>query len=268
MTRTLLCAALFLTACGSRNVASLDGAPDGTPDGPASPDLHNDWKMPPPDHDVVDLPPLPADAPGPVTDAPCTCKPGEVWLRGPCVPTFKLQTCAPTCDPKLPGACGPPTQKCDPWAAAPACMASAAVPACVPGQAMAFPVGTLRIHPTTGIAGTPVGITIQGGDPYIGALMWMLQVGGKPGPTINPAGGCSTKFSFTPPKPGIYPVELGYGGGSSVKSWSLAGFYTASGGSIPPKQAQPGERCGGGTGCVSAKPYSCSCVSSRCVCTK
>ena len=80
---------------------------------------------------------------------------------------------------------------------------------------------------------------------------------------------CSITATFTPPNPGVYAVEVSQYGGQPP--WVLAGFYTASGGSIPPPTIQPGYMCNpnpapGDPACAQTAPYSCSCVAGQCVC--
>ena len=129
---------------------------------------------------------------------------------------------------------------------------------------MGFPPETLRLTPTSGVAGKPVTFSIQGGDFYVGALHWLVSFGDANSGPVNQGGSCTLRGAFTPPKPGVYAVTVGYG----AKGQALAGFYTASGGSGPPKWVQPGFPCGSGNTCASASPYSCSCKQGRCRCSK
>ncbi len=203
----------------------------------------------------------PPDLPGSPDKGSCACRSGEVWRRSACVPTDQLG-CGSACDSSLPNACAP-GQTCDPCAAAPSCQASSCRPACVPVAAMGFPPGALRVSPTTGNAGAAVQLSVQGGEFYIGALWWSVGLGPGERP-VNAAslGRCGLIATVTPSKPGVFPVMVGYG----TNKPSLAGFYTASGGSLPPKTVQPGYPCGGGDVCAEATPFRCQCQSGRCVC--
>lgn len=197
------------------------------------------------------------------------CKPGEVHLISSCVATDKLFTCTPSCDPQLPSSCAAPNTTCESWGGTPCCFCSAAVPACVP-QPNTGPVkGPLRFYPTSGIAGQKVKITVSGAPFYIGALFYNIRMGTEVQPEESAGKTCAIAASFTPPAPGIYVVEVSqYGGGAP---WVLAGFYTASGGSIPQPTIQPGDFCKpnpapGDPACASAPPYACTCLAGRCVC--
>jgi hypothetical protein len=195
---------------------------------------------------------------------PCGCKPGEVWHTHACLP----MGCGPSCDPKVPNACGK-NATCEQWGAWACCICSAAVPACVPKVAPAPIKGPLRMQPTSGIAGQPVKLTIEGSPFYVGALFYYVRMGSQkvmdqPGPKQ-----CTITATLTPPKPGIYAVEVSQYGGQPP--WVLAGFYTASGGSIPMPSVQPGYPCNpkpapGDPTCAQAPPYSCACVAGQCVC--
>ena len=221
-----------------RDLSQAEGAPpDATlPDGPAP------------------------DAPVTHDGGPCQCKSGEVWLRSACVPTVKLG-CGATCQPNTPGSC-PTGWSCDPCAAAPSCTASACRPACVPGMAMGFASGSLRVTPTLGVAGKPVTLTVTGGKFYIGAMFWEVSLGGATQIAGHPSD-CTVTATLTPTKPGLFPVEVRYTNGSKP---ALAGFYLASGGSIPPVSAQPGYPCSPSLKCAQATPYTCACISGRCQC--
>lgn len=218
---------------------------------------------PSPDKTVPDGPPDKTVSDGPpdktaTTDASsCTCKAPQVWLRSACVPTTKLG-CGPTCKP---GGC-PKDHTCDPCAAAPSCTASSCRPACVPGLAMSMSPGSLRVTPTQGVAGKAVTLTVSGGSFYIGAMFWVMHLGSIVA-SVKHIGGCTVQATFIPPKPGLYPVEVRYTNGTKP---TLAGFYLASGGSIPPPTAQPGYPCSASLSCAQAKPYTCSCVKGRCQC--
>lgn len=195
-------------------------------------------------------------------DAGCHCPTGQGWLRGPCVPTGELAQCVPLCDPKAPNSC-PKGQVCDRWAATPFCYSAAALPACVPGPAMGFAPGSLRISPTNGVAGKAVTLTVEGGSFYIGALHWLVSLGNISSGPVTQGGNCQLRATFVPPKPGAYPVLVGYGGKPKI----LAGFFTASGGSAPPNWIQPGYPCGAGDTCATASGYTCACKQGRCACT-
>jgi len=190
----------------------------------------------------------------------CICKPGQVWLFSSCVPTYKLG-CGATCKATDPKSC-PLGWRCDPCAATTSCMGSSCRPACVPETAMGFPPSTLRISPTHGIAGKEVALTVEGGEFYVGAIFWLVQLGKEKPVQVNHGGKCLVVAKVTPPAPGIYPVLVGYGGKPTV----LAGFYLASAGVIPPKTVQPGYPCTSQSTCAQTAPYSCKCVAGRCSC--
>ena len=200
-----------------------------------------------------------------------TCKPGEVYLMSACVPTDKLFTCAPGCDPKDPTSCASwPNTRCEQWGGTPCCICSAVVPACVPEASPPTPiVGPLRIHPTSGTAGQKVTLSIQGAPFYIGALFYNIRMGKETTMEEGASKPCTIAATFTPPNPGIYAVEVSqYGGGGP---WALAGFYTASAGAIGPPTLQPGDFCNmnsapGDPSCAFAPPYNCTCVTGRCRC--
>lgn len=270
LTLTVAFATVLAAGCGSRVAQGGEDAGAGQPDARSSVDGHKlHYDIPPLVDAMVDA--MPVDS-----GAPCFCPtPDEVMLIGSCVPTDKLETCAPTCDPSTPSSCpgNPGEQRCDPSAATPSCVTSSTRPACVPGMGMGFSPGTLRIYPREGNAAQEAKLTISGGSLYIGALWWSARMGPqKPVPlsevTSQP---CRYPVTLRPPGPGIHPVEIAYGaggGGGGGKGWVLAGFYTGSGGSVPPKAAQPGERCSASLPCASAAPYSCACVSGRCQCER
>ena len=251
---------VLLAGCSSRTVSN-DAGMDGPPwtDGPPGVDMIYDRDRGIPDQAT------PRDTFPPDAD-PCYCPPGQVWLRSSCVPTVKLG-CGPTCDPATPGSC-PPGETCDPWAAAPWCMSAAAVPACVPTATTGPITGPLRFSPLTGVAGQSVTITVEGAAFYVGALFYNIRIGSEVKMEMN-VGNCAIKASFTPPSPGAYAVEVSqYGGGSP---WVLAGFYIASGGSIPMPTIQPGYPCPtnpapGDPACIQGGSYSCTCVGGRCQC--
>jgi hypothetical protein len=209
-----------------------------------------------------------------VTDAfaadlgPCGCKPGEVWRSHSCLPTT-LIGCGPGCDPTNPTSC-PANWTCDQWGALACCHCAAAVPACIPkASGPTGPLtGPLRITPTSGIAGQPVKIVVEGAPFYIGALFYMLRMAGEEKMDVGMKE-CSVAATFTPSSPGLYAVEVSQYGGQPP--WVLAGFYLASGGSIPPPSIQPGYPCKspaapGDPACAQAPPYTCQCLSGRCAC--
>jgi hypothetical protein len=196
------------------------------------------------------------------------CKVDEAYLMSHCVATDKLWTCAKKCDPSVPSSCGA-GYTCDQWGGPPCCVCSSIVPACVPQATTGKIVGPLRINPTSGTAGKQVKLIIQGAPFYIGALFYNVRIGTQVMMEESGSGSCSIGATFTPPNPGVYVVEVSqYGGGAP---WVLAGFYTASGGVIPQPTIQPGEFCKtnpapGDPACAAASPYTCTCVSGRCVC--
>lgn len=251
---------ISLTACDERHVSTDTGAPPTDlltdtsdqqvpADGPQTPDK----AVVKPDSKVI------PDKAAPTDVSTCHCKAPQVWLRSACVPTEKLG-CGPTCTP---GSCAK-NETCDTCAAAPSCMASSCRPACVPTMAMGFGGGSLRVSPTQGVAGKAVTLTVTGGAFYIGAMWWTMNLGSIEA-NVQHKGTCTVTATFVPPKPGLYPVEVRYKNGSKP---ALAGFYLASGGSIPPPTAQPGYPCSASLKCAQAKPFSCSCVKGRCKCTK
>jgi hypothetical protein len=199
---------------------------------------------------------------GPVPDIACHCKPSQVWLRGPCVGTDLLGACVVPCNLSDPASC-PADRRCDPWAATDFCHSAVARPACVRGPGLGFPPETLRISPRSGIAGKPLQVRIEGGDYYIGALVWQVAFGSVKPLMLTSGGTCVGVVTFTPPRPGVYPVSVGYGSPGQA----LAGFFTASGGVPPPAWVQPGYPCSASSQCASAAPYSCSCTGGRCRCS-
>lgn len=194
-------------------------------------------------------------------DLPCGCPPTSVWKIGSCVPTTELNTCAKKCS--KPGDCAK-GQLCDHRAASITCDHGYMASACVPGPAMGFAPGALRITPTSGTAGKEADIIVFGGDYYIGALHWIVAVGDHQPKLVSQGNRCELRFKFTPPKPGVYAVTVGYGS----KGQALAGFFTASGGVPAPKWIQPGYPCTGSQTCAQNPPYACSCVKGRCACSK
>lgn len=205
----------------------------------------------------------------PQPDQGCTCPSDKVMTVGACVPTDQLYACVTSCDVKAWESC-PPDQRCDPWAASTSCYSAQALPACVPEPAMGFDSGTLRIAPTSGNAADEVTVSIEGGSFYVGALSWFARVAGGEGVFLDGAEGgpCRAKFTFTPPGPGLHPVEVSYGDGGGSHGWVLAGFYLASGGIPPTAMAQPGLRCSSALPCAMASPYICSCIQGRCRCNE
>lgn len=198
----------------------------------------------------------------PAPDMPCACPKDTVWRIGSCVPTVDLETCGEPCAPAAPGSCGG-GRLCDAKAATANCASSVPKGACVPGPAMGFAPGTLRIAPTSGTAGKEIEIVVRGGDYYIGALHWIVSVGNL-AMLVNQAGRCELRFKFSAPKPGVHAVTVGYG----AKGQALAGFFTASGGVPAPKWIQPGYTCGAGQTCAQQPPYNCSCKAGRCACER
>lgn len=200
---------------------------------------------------------------GSVPDLACHCKPPLVWLRGSCVATDQLGSCVAPCKPSEPASC-PGGWRCDQWAATDFCYSAAARPACVRDPAMDFAPETLRISPRSGVAGQPVQVRIEGGDYYVGALVWRVAIGSETPLPLSNAGTCIGTVTFTPPRPGVYPVTVGYGSHGQA----LAGFFTASGGVPPPDWVQPGYPCSASSQCASATPYTCSCKGGRCRCSR
>jgi len=251
MLRSILLSCMLLSACGGRSLGDL---PDGTSrrDTGLARDAGN--TSTPDAGRIITFDSRPAS---PDADN-CFCKPGEVWLRSACVPTSRLG-CGPSCTQ---GSC-PPTHTCDPCAATPSCLTSSCAAACIPVSSMSFEPGVLRVYPTSGVAGQKVELSIEGGTFYIGALWWNVRVGSVK-VEVNPMStSCTLKATLTPPSPGIYPVEVAYGG----NGWALAGFYPASGGASSSPLIQPGYSCQpGGTACAEGGGYSCACVSGRCAC--
>jgi hypothetical protein len=269
------CTLLLVAACGDRTPAVVGDLGAGKD---RSVPLRDSDPPPPvpdrstPDRSARDLALVPPDFGPPLPDAGfcgVVCKPGEVYLLSPCVATDKLFTCAPGCDPKLPASCASsPGTTCMQWGGTPCCVCSAVVPACVPQPGTGPIKGPLRFSPTSGIAGQKVALKVSGAPFYVGALFYNIRMGSEVKPEET-GGECTIGASFTPPSPGLYTVEVSqYGGGAP---WVLAGFYTASGGSIPQPTIQPGDFCKpnpapGDPACASAPPYACSCIAGRCVC--
>jgi hypothetical protein len=267
MTRAAFVVAILVAGCGTRapvtsgDLGPLDAAHTDRPGLETMP-----W--------WPDAPWLPDRGPSldkllPVGDSGtcAVCQPGEVLLISRCVSTDKLFTCASPCA-SVP--CLGPGAKCDPWGGTPCCYCAAAVPACVPVATTGLMIGPLRISPVDGPAGQKVTLTISGAPFYIGALWYSVRMGNE---TVMWSGGggdeCSLSATFTPPKPGIYPVEVSQYGGKDP--WVLAGFYTASGGVAPMPSIQPGYWCSmypqpGDPPCQAAPPWACGCFSGRCRC--
>jgi len=250
---------LVLCSCDSRTVS-----PDGASDAPWTADARLDSRrfdarIDPPDMRPRDATPADMDA--------CYCPSNQVWLRGACVPTLELG-CGPGCDPTLPQPC-PAGETCDPWAASTCCMCAAAVPACVKQTGTGPIYGPLRMSPVSGVAGQAVTFIIEGAPFYVGALFYKVRMGSLEKMEEAASKPCTIAATFTPPTPGIHVVEVSqYGGGPP---WVLAGFFTASGGSIPLPTIQPGFPCSmnpapGDPACAQTAPYSCSCVGGRCMC--
>jgi hypothetical protein len=266
---TLVLAGLVAAGCGrSRATQADDASAPPSRDGAPTP---NDFRPAPAPDGGSDSAPDAARADGP----PCSCQnPNDGVLIGSCVPTNKLRTCAPFCNPNLPDACPgqPGEQRCDPSAATPSCVTSATQPACVPGMGMALPPGALRIFPREGNAAQEAKLTISGGSLYIGALWWNARMGKQKAVPLDEitTTPCQYPATLRPPGPGIHAVEIAYGGGGGGggKGWTLAGFYTASAGVPSAKLAQPGEQCSTQLRCAEASPYSCACVSGRCDCKR
>ncbi len=192
----------------------------------------------------------------------CACAPKQVWLHGPCVATPALG-CGATCTAK---SC-PVDSVCDPGAASSTCQTDDLVPACVAAQAMGFAPGDLRVAPTEAAVGAPVKVLVQGGWFYIGALWWHLQVGAE---TLSPAydsgASCTVTGPWTPTKPGIYAVRVGYGG-LQPGNKGLAGFITVPGPGVPAAGVQPGYPCSGGVTCAQGDGWACGCgATGRCAC--
>ncbi len=203
------------------------------------------------------------------TGTPCNCKPGDLWLHGPCVPTTKLGCAAvKTCTP---GSCPGASQGkavCDGTAASPACIASSLLPVCVKGPGMAFEPGSLRVFPTKASVGEQVKLTIQGGMFYIGALFWLVAVDGSPLSQVVEGKTCTVSATWTPKKKGLFPITAYYGTpdkGPGTINGTLAGFVSVGG---PDAGTQPGQPCTSSAACAQAPPWACACVSGRCACTK
>jgi hypothetical protein len=237
----LLCAFLTLVAGCTRSPAAPPDALISATDGGGFKSLHDLFPGPP--------------------DLPCGCQPGLVWTISSCVPTTELHTCAKPCKDSADCAKG---RGCDHRAASKACNHATQASACVPGPAMGFAPGALRITPTVGTAGKETEIIVFGGDFYIGALHWIVAVGDHQPKLVSQTNRCELRFKFTPPKPGVYAVTVGYGS----KGQALAGFFTASGGVPAPKWIQPGYPCAGSQTCAQNPPHTCSCVKGRCACNK
>jgi hypothetical protein len=253
--------ALFLTSCvDNRIVVDQDAAADS--------------KVIPSIDASVDNSPPPLVLDGAIYDSVtvvdaggCVCQPAdEAYLIGSCVPTHSLSTCGKSCDPKVENSCGD-KWVCDENAGTPTCFTSSLKPACVPGQNMVFDDHTLRISPTHGVAGQAVTLTVRGGHFYIGALFWVVSMGGDEAISEPAVDNCNIDATFTPMAPGIYPVFVGYGSSSIT---ALAGFYTASAGLTPPNTIQPGFPCTPKSGlnvCTEGGGYTCTCDNGRCNCT-
>ena len=198
----------------------------------------------------------------PWPDLPCGCPPGSAWTIGSCVPTPELKQCVKRCRSSDPNPC-PSGLVCDGISGTVDCGSWEKAGVCVPGPSMGFPPGALRITPTSGTAGKMTDMIVFGGDFYIGALHWIVDVGGNQ-PAMMGGARCEIRFKFTAAKPGVYPVTVGYG----AKGQALAGFFTASNGVPEPKWIQPGFACGAGDTCAQGGSWRCACKAGRCVCDK
>lgn len=201
---------------------------------------------------------------GAVADASCSCPTGQVYRRSSCVPTLELG-CGPTCNPADPSGCRS-GRRCDKCAASVSCATSSCRPACVPEPVIRPLVGPLRLVQTSGAAGQPTALSIEGAQLYVGALFYRARINGSQltGYVQVGAKPCSARVTFTPSRPGVYTVEISQYGGAGP--WVLAGFYTATAGAPAPDRSQPGFPCGSASRCVQGPGYSCSCVTGRCRC--
>ena len=196
---------------------------------------------------------------------PCACQPGELWLHGPCVPTFALGCAAvKTCTH---GGCPGSSEGkevCDETAASPACTASSLLPVCVTGPGMGFAPGSLRVSPTQVSSGKPAKLTIHGGMFYIGALFWIVSVDGKEIAPVNEGATCSISTPWMPKTSGVVPVLAYYGDtGKGGLGGELAGFVAVDG---PDPGRQPGQTCSVVQPCAQASPWQCDCVKGHCAC--
>ncbi|MCB9558421.1 MAG: hypothetical protein H6707_20060 [Deltaproteobacteria bacterium] len=196
------------------------------------------------------------------------CLPNQVCNTDSCTP-LRLQGCQAPCDPAN-DTC-PLGFRCDPCAGASCCNCRDCRPACVRANSgpHTHEPGDLYIDPTSGPAGAPVNIRVQGGQFYIGALWWAIRLG--EGPWIaasEDSGNCLITATITPSKPGIYPVEVTYGPSTQpgAPRGTLAGFFVATSGVLAAPLLQPGARCSLQDSCAQAHPYRCSCQSGRCAC--
>lgn len=197
----------------------------------------------------------------------CACQPGELWLHGPCVPTFALGCAAvKTCKPGgCPGA-SEGKEVCDQTAASPTCAASSLLPVCVPGPGMGFAPGSLRLSATQATTGESIKLTVDGGMFYIGALFWLIRIGDETIGPVNEGATCSISTTWTPKASGVVPVLAYYGEeGKGGPGGELAGFVAVDG---PDPGRQPGQTCSASQPCAQAAPWSCTCVQGRCGCKK
>ncbi len=198
-------------------------------------------------------------------DTACTCPTGQVRRVGACVPTFDLG-CGLPCIGKAPSAC-PAQSICDEAAAQIPCQPEIPAAACVPGVAMQFTAGSLRVEPSTVAVGETVTLTVRGARFYIGALMWWVRVGDETLQAIEYETDCTLTASFSPQQAGIYPVTAFYGGGEepTPPSAALAGFVRVGEGPAP--LAQPGQACDADAACQSGGGFDCACTNGRCACS-
>ena len=199
-------------------------------------------------------------------DASCSCPESQVMRDGACVPN-PLIGCTLPCLGKAPSAC-PSQSVCDEAAAHQPCAPELVAPACVPQQAMGFAAGDLRISPATAQVGETVVLHARGGDFYIGALMWWMRVGDEVIQGNEYEAKCDLTGTFSASVAGVYPVEVGYGGGSDQgmnQGWTLAGFLAVGDVSLG---IQPGFACATGDTCASGGAWGCGCQNGRCACNK
>lgn len=262
MTRNAVASALFWVALSGAACGARSGL--GTGDGAAARlDAHIRPDRASPRDSASPAPDTPREE-------PCPCALTQVWLSGPCVPTLELGCGAP-CDAADPDVCAA-ERRCDSCAAASSCVSNDCRAACVPRATTRSLSGPLRISPTHGVAGVPVPISIHGADYYVGALFYEFRVrrAGDVSPAtdlVAPGGGfCTIDLTLLLDRPGLYTIEVSeYGGGDN--GWVLAGFYTATAGSIPQPTVQPGYPCDAGDVCAWGPGYSCKCIEGRCRCS-
>ncbi|MCO4763502.1 MAG: hypothetical protein KC502_18440 [Myxococcales bacterium] len=202
-----------------------------------------------------------ADGAEPDASASCACPAKQVWLHGACVPN-PLLGCGEPCQA---GGCAK-NYVCDNKAASTSCVSSDLKPACVPGQAMGFADGDLRVHPTEVKVGQEVMLFVRGRNFYIGALWWLVNVSVESLKKVDEySTPCTLQGKWTASKPGVFAVRVGYGDVLKPGKGGLAGFIRVGGGKAG---IQPGMPCNSADKCEQGDGWKCACTGAgRCGCS-